>query len=131
MASKKEISGFTLVELMIAVAIISVIAAIAIPAYNGYITEARLATAQSNLNSRKLFLEDYRLDTGCYTNNCGAATGYNTLSDIENVYGWNPRSEDAAMSYTLNVTNTTYAINVNFTSGWVNCNSAGNCTDSL
>lgn len=130
MASKKGISGFTLVELMIAVAIVAVIAAIAIPAYNGYITEARIATAQANMDSLKLFLEDYRLDNGCYTNNCGAATGYTTLSDIKNVYGWDPRQEDAAMTYTLNVTNTTYAINVNFTQGWVNCTSAGNCTSS-
>ncbi len=128
--SRKSSSGFTLVELMIAIAIVSVIAAIAIPAYNGYITEARIATAQANMDSLKLFLEDYRLDNGCYTVNCGAATTYNTVSAINSAFGWDPRKDDLGMTYLLSVTNTTYSINVNFGSGWVHCPSAGNCSSS-
>ena len=128
--SRKPSSGFTLVELMIAVAIMSVIAVIAIPAYNGYITEARIATAQSNMNSLKLFLEDYRLDNGCYTLDCGAATSYTTVAAINTAFGWDPRKDDIGLSYALSVTNTSYAINVNFGSGWINCPSSGNCTSS-
>ncbi len=59
-------SGFTLIELMIVVAIISIIASIAIPAFYGYKYKASMAEAQSSIGAIKTLETAYATDSFNY-----------------------------------------------------------------
>ena len=54
--------GFTIVEIMIAVVVLGIIGAIAVPIYENYITEARIATAIKDIRQISLILDDRFLD---------------------------------------------------------------------
>jgi prepilin-type N-terminal cleavage/methylation domain-containing protein len=122
--------GFTLVELMIAIAILSVVAAIAIPAYNNYIREGHLATMRSTLNGLRTVIEDYHLDNG----NFGATATLDTFALIDGRFGWNPGGDLGAYDYTVAVTGSnSYDVWGQFGAGgsWVRCeNRYRNCCDS-
>ncbi len=66
--------GFTLIELMITVAIIAIIAAIAVPNYTDYITRSKFSEAHGMLGDLRVKMEQYYMDNRRYSTTTGGGT---------------------------------------------------------
>ena len=66
---QKRQNGFTLIELMITVAVIGILAAIAIPNYQEYVQRARATEATSALADMRIRIEQYYQDNRKYSGN--------------------------------------------------------------
>jgi type IV pilus assembly protein PilE len=65
--------GFTLIEIMIVVVIISILSAIAIPAYTDYVTRAKIMEAVSGLSAMQTRMEQCYQDAHTYSG-CAVCT---------------------------------------------------------
>ena len=82
---RKIQSGFTLIELMIVVAIIGILAAIAIPQYQNYVARAQMSEALSLASGGKVALAEYFNTKGEFPASNGAA-GMETNTTIKGKY---------------------------------------------
>ncbi|MBN9427739.1 MAG: prepilin-type N-terminal cleavage/methylation domain-containing protein [Burkholderiales bacterium] len=103
-------AGFTLIELMIVVVIVSLLAAVAYPSYTAHVTRSALNDGFAALSDWRIRMEQFYFDRRTYQNSgaCGiaapAATGYFSFSC----------SAPTANTYTLTATG-----NASSTTGFV------------
>jgi len=81
----KPSAGFTLIELMITVAIIGILAAIAIPQYKDYLIRGKLVAAQNNLSAYRAQMEQFYQDNRSYSATgsvCAAMSGGSVVGEF-------------------------------------------------
>ncbi len=114
--------GFTLIELMIVVAIIGILAAVAIPAYQDYIARAQVSEAVSLLGSAKTPMAEFFSSQGAWPSTASEVMG-NTEGKYTSSISIGASNTAAPGSITLIGTMKASGVNVNISSSTVGLNS--------
>jgi len=96
----KNQKGFTLIELMIVVAIIAILAAIALPAYQDYVARAQVSEAMTLSGGAKTAVTEYYADKGAFPADNDAA-GLAPAASINGKYVLSVEVEDGSITATM------------------------------
>lgn len=108
-----RIKGFTLIELMITIAIVAILAAVALPAYTSYVARARRADARTQLMQVAQFMQRFYAANDSYSTD---RSGNSVAADIPANLRFSPA--DGVPIYQLNTSITsvgspTFTVTVN------------------
>lgn len=119
----KPQAGFTLIELMITVAIIGILSAIAVPAYGSYVLRARLTDAYSALAGVQPALEQHWSNTNSYSGFTGlpASTDdftYALASASDTAYSITATGKNATLGFVFTIDQNGRRATTGVPSGW-------------
>tara|TARA_R110002167_G_scaffold319690_1_gene525479 strand:- start:1249 stop:1722 length:474 start_codon:yes stop_codon:yes gene_type:complete len=103
--------GFTLIELMIVIAIIGILAAVAIPQYQNYIARSEVQTSLGDTRGMTMAIEDYVGRYGALPGTTAALVDY---TGVAYTFTNNISSND---KWTVTIADSAWAIVVTFVSG--------------
>jgi len=90
--------GFTLIELMITVAVITIIIAVALPFYREYIESARRSVLNDNIQTIRLMQEERRIELGEYVEGVYDPRPGGAIT-ISTRLNWSPRKNRDVVKY--------------------------------
>jgi type IV pilus assembly protein PilE len=102
--------GFTLIELMVVVAIVAILAGVAMPSYVDYLRRGVLPEAFTNLNDFRVKMEQYYQDNRGYGNLGGTACANNTPPTWATFAPANARYFTFTCALTSNANNQSYTL---------------------
>lgn len=94
--------GFTLVELMVVVAIIGILAAVALPSYKDYVRRSQLPEATSALSTLRIKFEQYYQDNRNYGSS--GCTNSTVSLDLAKKFTLTCSTTDSGQGYLLTAT---------------------------
>ncbi|MBH6381936.1 pilin [Neisseria meningitidis] len=93
--------GFTLIELMIVIAIVGILAAVALPAYQDYTARAQVSEAILLAEGQKSAVTEYYLNHGEWPSNNTSAGVASTATDIKGKYVKEVKVEKGVITATM------------------------------
>lgn len=102
---RRVAAGFTLIEVMVTVAIVAILAAVAIPNYSDYLRRGNVQEAVQNLSSYRAQMEQYYQDHRNYGSS-GTTCGITVPGTVKN-FGYACSTANSGQGYTATATGQT------------------------
>ena len=104
-ACARKRGGFTLIELMITVAVIAIIAAIALPSYTQYVIRSKRSAAQAQMMDIANRQQQFLIANRSYADKAAlTASGYALPSEVASNYSYDVTLTTGAPGFTLTFT---------------------------